>query len=331
MADSVNAAFNKFMTETVNLDGTRTRSARASREWLLDQIAFFQADATFPISFEDYDIAYGSFARRTKIRPLDDIDQMIGLHAQSSSYNTYSDRIEITVTPEGNLKPFCNEGTNTLNSIKVINKFIQKLASVPQYSAADLKRNGAAAVLSLKSYDWCFDIVPCFMTTQEFDGRTYFLIPDGKGNWMKTDPRIDRDRVTRINQAHGGNVLNVVRAIKYWQGRATMPSMNSYLIEAIVLAYYDNRTTVASKFVDVEIGPVLEYLSRAVHDFVWDPKGIQGDINDVSYDDRVKIANRAAQDHQKAAEARRLETGDDHKGSIAKWGEIFGSDFPTYG
>jgi hypothetical protein len=331
MALTVNSAFDTFLSDTVNLDGGNTTSARASRDWLWDQIAAFQADSTFPISYQEYDIAFGSFARRTKIRLLDDIDMMVGLHGQGSYYSTGLAGLEIHVRSDSNLKPFCNDGTHVLNSTKLINKFIGKLASVPQYSTADLKRNGAAAVLSLKSYDWCFDIVPCFMTVQEFNGRTYYLIPNGQGNWMKTDPRIDRDRVKQINQAHEGNVLNVIRAIKYWQRRPTMPSMGPYLIEAIVLAYYDGRTAVASKYIDFEIGPVLEYFSRAIHDFVWDPKGIQDDINSVPYEDRVKISDRAAKDHQKASEARGLETAGDHKASISKWSELFGSEFPVYG
>jgi hypothetical protein len=62
-----------------------------------------------------------------------------------------------------------------------------------------------------------------------------------------------------------------------------------------------------------------------------DPKGIQGDINSLSWDDRTKISIRASTDQQRALEARQLETNKDHKGSINKWREIFGSDFPTYG
>jgi hypothetical protein len=330
MALTVNTAFEQFMFNSVNLDPAKTEKARSSRDWLFEQVRSFQSDSSFPKSYEEHDIAFGSFARRTKTRPLDDIDMMICLHAQGASYSTHPDRLEIQVNPATSLGRFCNEGTNTFNSIKIINKFIQKLALVPQYSSSALKRNGAAAVLSLKSYDWCFDIVPCFMTVQELDLRTYYLIPDGRGHWMKADPRIDRDRVKRINQAHEGNVLNVIRAIKYWNGRPTMPSMSSYLIEAIVLDFYDGRGTIASKFVDVEIAPVLKYISRAVHSIVCDPKGIQGDINSLNYDARVKIANRAAQDHRKASDARRLETTGDYQASINKWREIFGSEFPTY-
>ena len=117
MALTVNAAFNKFLSDTVNLDPKVTKEARSSRNWLFDQVGRFQSDDTFPISHSEYNTSFGSFARRTKKRPLDDIDLMIGLHGQGAYYNEFSDRIEITANPETNLKAFCNDGLNTLNSI----------------------------------------------------------------------------------------------------------------------------------------------------------------------------------------------------------------------
>lgn len=324
MALTVNAAFDEFLSNTVNLDPEETKKARKSRDWLFGQISAFQSDATFPILFPANNISFGSFARRTKRRPLDDIDLMICFHAQYASYLEYNGRIEITANANTNLKALCNENTNILNSTKVINKFISKCRDVPQYSKADLKRNGAAAVLSLVSYDWCFDIVPCFMTAEEWNGRTYYLIPDGYGNWKKTDPRIDRDRTQRINQNHDGNVLNVIKTIKYWNGRPTMPSIPRYLLETMILNYYSNRLDKASKFVDLEIPKVLEFLSTYIYCQVNDPKNIQGDINNISWDEQTKIANRAISDKQKADVARNLETNQDHEGPIQKWGEILG-------
>ena len=44
-----------------------------------------------------------------------------------------------------------------------------------------------------------------------------YLIPDGNGNWKKTDPRIDAANVTNLNQQHNGNILKVIRLAKYWQ------------------------------------------------------------------------------------------------------------------
>jgi hypothetical protein len=331
MPKTVNGAFDQFLADTVNLDPDRTESARSSRDWLYNQISSFGSDTTFPVLHLDYNINYGSFARKTKIRPLDDIDMMIGLHAQGASYwQSGVSPITVTVTASSNLTALCNGNTYTLNSIKVINKFLRKCEDVPQYSKADLKRNGSAAVLNLNSYDWSFDIVPCFMTVVELNGRNYYLIPDGSGNWKKTDPRIDRARVTDLNSAHDGHVLNVVRIIKYWNRRPTMPSMSSYLLETMILDYYSAQTVKASEYVDIEIPRVLAYITTAVHYQVNDCKGIQGNINDLSSDVRNKISARASSDKQKADVARSLEASGDHKGSIQKWGEIFGSEFPAY-
>ncbi len=168
------------------------------------------------------------------------------------------------------------------------------------------------------------------MTVIELNGHTFYLIPDGFGNWKKTDPRIDRDRTREINQKHNGNVLNIIRVIKYWNRRSTMPSIPSYLLETMILDYYADHSNIASQFVDVEIPYVLEYLSAQVFYKVNDPKRIQENINNLSWEEQTKLSNRGNLDKQKANEARSLEINDDHKGSIRKWGEIFGGEFPTY-
>ncbi len=74
MATTVIAAFNEFMKDTVNLKKADTDDARASRDWLIGKMNDFEKDDKFPVSFPAIHIAFGSFARRTKIRPLDDID-----------------------------------------------------------------------------------------------------------------------------------------------------------------------------------------------------------------------------------------------------------------
>lgn len=334
MASTVTAAFNEFLKNTVNLDPEDTKMAKSSREWLLGQVQRFPSlSDTFPNLYSEMDIHFGSFARKTKTRPLDDIDQMICLHAQGSCYWTYPDRIEITVSETATkLKALCNDGTNVLNSRKVINKFVAQLGTVSQYAKAEIKRNMEAATLKLVSYDWNFDIVPCFHTMVEpLTNRSYYLIPDGYGNWKKTDPRRDRARVSEVNQAHDGYILNVIRIMKYWNKRPTMPSMGSYLLEAMILNYYFvNRFTKASQYVDLEIPNILGHIQSAVWGSVNDPKEIQGDINTLSWDDRLKISTRAGLDYQKAVEARNLETDGKHKESIQKWGEIFGSAFPRF-
>ncbi|OOM68859.1 hypothetical protein CLOBL_52970 [Clostridium sp. BL-8] len=55
----------------------------------------------------------------------------------------------------------------------------------------------------------------------------------------------------------------------------TRPTMQSYLLENMILDYY-NTTTSCSEFVDIEIPNVLSHISSAVYNPVNDPKGIQG-------------------------------------------------------
>jgi hypothetical protein len=334
MATSVISAFNEFQKDYVNLATANSDKAITSRDWLLGQIrAFPDRDTNFPALYTERDIFFGSFARKTKKRPLDDIDIMICLHAQGGNYSETSNGIEINVADDAtSLKKLCYDNTNILNSRKIVNKFVSLLSGVPQYDKAEIKRNQEGATLKLTSYDWNFDIVPCFYTTEDYLGRTYYLIPDGAGDWKKTDPRKDRDRVQSTNKRHDGNVLNAIRILKYWNRRSTMPSMGSYLIENMILDFYDSLlASSASEYVDLEIPKLLLHIRDNVFGEVRDPKGIQGNINNLSSEEKSKIWDRANSDYYKALEARQLESDENHRGSINKWGEIFGGDFPKYG
>ncbi len=334
MATTVIQAFDEFLDDKVDLDPTETKKARASRDWLIEQIhALATRVEDFPSLYTEKDIAFGSFARGTKIRELDDIDLMIGIHAQGAKYTSYSDPIQIVVpdTPTP-LQRYCNAGTHILNSRMVINKFVSALSDVPQYRQAEMKRTLEAATLNLTSYTWCFDIVPCFFTTPEADGREFYLIPDGYGNWKKTDPRKDRDVVGTLNRTHSGNMLKAIRVMKFWNRRRTAPAMSSYLFETLLLRYYLDRIySTASKWVDVDIPGLLDHISTSVTGPIIDLKGIQGDINALSVTDREKISLKALQDRVVALEARIAETKQDQQESIRKWGQVFGPQFPAYG
>jgi hypothetical protein len=331
MAMHVNDAFDEFISDKVNLDINIVNKARTSRDWLIEKIAMFPNNYEFPKLYADKNIFFGSFARKTKKRELDDIDIMIALHAQGSLYNEYHDHIEIIVCDESvGLLALCNPNTNTLNSIKVLNKLKNCIGQIAQYSQADIGRDHEAVVLSLNSYSWSFDIVPCFFTTEDYRNNTYYLIPNGQGHWKKTDPRLDRERVSTINQKHGGNVLNVIRLCKYWNKRPTMPSIPSYMFENMILDYYDSIMMKDSYYLDLEFRQVVNYIKHAIYNPVWDPKKIQGDLNNIGTIDRIKISQRAERDFNIANQAWEYETSGDHKKAIDNWRTIFGSEFPSF-
>lgn len=331
MATNVKNAFNEFLKEKVNLDPNNTKIARSSRDWLIGNIRAFEDADDFPLLFSARHIYFGSFARKTKIRELDDIDIMIAISAQGGTYYEYSyDDIEVSITVDSKgLKNLCDDNTLNLNSRKVINKFIDNLKKVHQYENAVISRNLEAATLKLKSYTWNFDIVPCFYTKPDAFGKEYYLIPNGSGKWKRTDPRIDRERVSKINQKCNGNVLNVIRIMKYWNRRPTMPSIGSYCLETMILNYYERKAT-CSEYVDIEIPSLLYYLAEKIREEIPDFKNIQGNLNNLSIEEQLKISERALLDCKKAMAAISLEDKKDYKASINIWKKIFGNSYPDW-
>ncbi|MCZ8196948.1 MAG: hypothetical protein O9267_05035 [Flavobacterium sp.] len=332
MATTVYNAFNTFMKDIVRLDDERNSVAKKSKNNLLTEIQKFPSDGKFLDFYTEYmSIDYGSFSRKTKIRPLDDIDLMIVLHAQGNWREEIVGGYRIRVRQEANKQlTLCNPGTDVLNSIKVINKFKEYLANVPSYKKADIKRNQEAVTLELNSYEWVYDIVPCFQTAPDNFGTTFFLIPDGSGNWKATDPRIDKNRTLNINSKQQVSVHDIIRIMKYWTKRPTASTMGSYFLECMILNYYDTANVNSSTYVYKELPNLFAYVYHQIHKSLNDPKGFQGDLNTLTWSERNSIQERAKLDYNRSKEALDFETNGKPKESIEKWGEIFGSEFPTY-
>lgn len=232
MATTVNGAFEEFMRDIVNLDKDIVSAARISRDNLLSNIAEFSEEDGFFTLCSEYNEHFGSFARKTKCRKLDDIDLMIGISANAATYNSEDpwNNVRIYASTDDPAQNACMRSDGTLNSTQVSNKFKKMLENVREYSRSEIRRNGEAIVLNLKSKEWSFDIVPCFRTVTEYDGRNYYLIPNGNGNWEKTDPRKDKEHVTNSNQNKGGHVLELIRLVKKWNKVKNAPTIPSYLL-----------------------------------------------------------------------------------------------------
>lgn len=327
MATTVNNAFLEFMKNSVNLDSEKTKTARISRDNLINNIKGFDGCDEFFQIYDDRNLRFGSFERKTKIRPIDDIDLMICLSAEGRrTYFESNNTIYINTSDTEADKSLITLGTSQINSTKVINRFINKMSELSDYSKSEMHKNQEAATLKLKSYTWNFDIVPCFYTTADF-----YLIPDGAGNWKKTDPRIDNERTTSINKKYNGKLLELIRLIKYWNNRKVTIRIGSYLLECMILNRYENKSSNEHWWIDLEFRDTMNYLSSTILSDVNDPKGIQGNINNFDSEDRKKISDALFTAYKRAQEAVEFEANDyNQKKSITKWREIFGSEFPKY-
>lgn len=326
MAKTVDAAFKEFHSDTVNLNPDRTTKANSSRDWLWDQLNSLDSkeNLDYPFKYKDNHIIFGSFARKTKIRELDDIDIMFCFTANGATY-IQSGQTYYIQTPNAGERLKKLSDNNILNSRKVVNKVKNSLSEIEHYKSADLHSRGEAATLNLQSYEWVFDIVPCFYTDTNL-----YLIPDGNGNWKATDPRIDQSLVTSTNQNYDGKALQLIRTLKYWNRHNSSHTIGSYLYEQLVINFLNSKSEV-SNYIDFDIRDFFNYLSIHIFYSVNDPKGIQGNLNMLSFDQQNSISDKAIWAYSKANEAISAETKEqDQEKSINKWREIFGSKYPQY-
>lgn len=332
MAKTVNGAFDEFRRDYVDLDPDVVSAARASRDNLLENIKEFDDKDNFFDLCQNFDLHFGSFSRKTKCRELNDIDLMIGIAASYATYNNNDeyDNVHITVGNNSAQKE-CANSDGTLNSTLVLNRFKKELSKLRDYSRSDIKRDHEAITLNLISKDWSFDIVPCFHTVKESDGRDYYLIPNGNGNWKKTEPRIEQDRVTQLSKKHNGKVRDTIRLVKYWNKRGKMPTVTSYVLETMILDYFENIDS-CSDYIDLRFRDVLEYIKSYIYYPVYDSKKIEGNINSLTLDEQVALSTRASIDYEKVKMAVSAELNEkDTAKSIRIWRSLFGDDFPTYG
>ncbi|QDP86739.1 nucleotidyltransferase (plasmid) [Chryseobacterium sp. SNU WT5] len=327
MATTVISSFTEFHLDKVNIASDRSTKAKSSRDWLWGKLNKLDEDAElkFPFHFEEKNLNYGSFVRKTKIRELDDIDIMFCLKGNGAYYSKNGDIYTIHTEDAGErLKFLSNE--DTLNSRRVVNKLKSALGNIEHYKSADLHNRGEAVTLSLQSYEWVFDVVPCFHTDTNL-----YLIPDGNGNFKATDPRIDQSLVTETNQNYSGRLLQLIRTIKIWKNENSVNSIGSYLLEQYVINYTKNKIDL-SEYIDYDLRDFFKYFETEIFSSVWDPKNIQGNLNQLSYSEKESISEQARLAHDKAVDAISAEIDNkDQEKSINKWREIFGDKFPQYG
>lgn len=328
MPYTVNTCFEKFRKEVVDLDPEQTKTARASRDFVYKNIGILFQKGLLPRLYPVMNLNFGSFERKTKQSKLDDIDLMVCYNGIGGSYSTEINNRLYRIVFDKSIPVIkdCLEEDGTLNSRKVVNQLIKALDQVEHYSNAEMHRDHEAARLQLSSYPWNFDIVPCFYTTQQF-----YLIPDGQGNWKNTDPRIDRARVLKNDFKNQNLATPLIRLMKYWKELKWGDAVSSYMFEQMVLDYLESIPVLMAHSWQVRVLNVFGYLRTAIKNPVMDPKGIQGDLNELDGETRNKLSLSAFTSSLSAAQAIEFERNGETQKAINQWKLVFGDQFPDYG
>jgi hypothetical protein len=187
-----------------------------------------------PISY----FMFGSIARKTKIKPLDDVDIMYVVGTaikQGESENHTLSECSIKFGEEK-----CEPNTNNISSLILLNDI--KAAIKESYSKSEVRRNQEVVNVYLASYGVGFDIVPAFIITN----MDYYLIPRGHGfhNWKKTNPAKGMELFNRVNNRHKYLVRDTLKIIKYWFQKKNIVTPGSYHLECVLCYAFDNSILV---------------------------------------------------------------------------------------
>lgn len=333
MPYTVAVSFNEFSKNIVDLDSGVTGIARASRGFLISQLESLpEKIAGFPPLTGRFQ-NYGSFERKTKIRELDDIDLLVILDGNDTVPRPQPDYVYYLrlSSEEAPLYRFKDDGFDFVNSTKILNRIRDSLKEVTHYEKAGIKRTEQAVTLKLSSYPWAYDIVPAVEIPDGNSGADgCYLIPDGKGNWIRTDPRRDAKALEPLRKEHSGYFLKVMRLLKFWNRLRT--KLPSYYFETIVCKVLSQ----AARFTDEPIPNAIKHFFAAAPTGILqacpDPKGLGPDLDEkIDSTKKNSVVKELLEADKNAGQAIAHKIKGDHEKAIYCWRQVFGNSFPAHG
>ncbi|WP_392466831.1 hypothetical protein ACF3NS_14095 [Arsenicicoccus cauae] len=241
----------------------------------------------------------GSFARRTMLKPLKDVD-IVCLLPQ--------DTLDALRGPDG--------PGNAMESFKAP---IEARWPEVEFDAGD-KAAGKAVRVTLPGVDFTIDLVPAF----DQDGDHVLIGDRFEGTWEPSNTRIQLKRVSQRNQDTGGRFVHHVREAKeLTQHHEQLDFISGIVVES--LAYQ----AMSRKEPDQDaVARFLDHAKDAVKGPVIEPAGDDDVTAKWTSEQRqtaVRVYGHAA---ERAMEARALERAGDVSAAVDVWHSLFGDAFP---
>ncbi|GGO33937.1 hypothetical protein [Deinococcus humi] len=332
MAWTVYGAFCQFRDEVVDLPPELTEKARLSLYSITTRVAeLAEQKSDFPrLGAEP--LVYGSFARKTQCQPLDDLDLLVVLEPGSARPTSIRrDRFGFDLeASRGPLARFTGAFLDDVNSRSVLDAIRNEIKGLRDLEVESVDRRLQAVRLKLDFYDWNFDLVPAVPVVK--DGMTqHYLIPNGNGDWWRTDPRADADRLTAALNRHGKAFLSLVRLVKYWNA-TQKPRLGSYHLETLVANVMQDKGKMYTLDLPELLARCFGRLTDAVFQPCPDPKGLGPDLDlGVDWLRRTQISENASWAAYFTEIALEYDKDGETEDAFGAWRDVFGKAFPSYG
>lgn len=255
------------LVQNISLSRDSIDNVTNAKEYLLKNIVSYSNDNTFP-SLKEYRLI-GSYKRRTKIDPLDDVDILLVLGSGYYQGNNWH-------IIDNCSYPFSDEDKDengNISSVKILNTLRKMLLET--YPRSEIKRNNEVVNVYLSSYDVGFDLVPSFY----YKNVDYFLIPAGSNStkWKMTNPIKDELILDEINRNNGNKIKDIIKIAKQFFRYKRIPSLRSYHLESC--AYYIFDKIKGNHSLSEYLSYFYKNLDSNYLNGCKDPTGISGDLS----------------------------------------------------
>jgi hypothetical protein len=167
------------------------------------------------------------------------------------------------------------------------------------------------------------DVTPCL--PRKGGG---FLMPDGKGGWMATNPPYHTQFMDDANRDHDWDLKPLVRLLKWWN-IANGHHLRSFHLELMV-ERIQRGSTIGSH--PAEVAYTLKRLPALVQKPFSDPWPDGNRVDDyLSADARDKVVGMLENDAKRAQEAEVYRDAGKSKAAFERWEVIYRHTFPAYG
>lgn len=235
----------------------------------------------------------GSAAKRTIIRPIDDVDILAQFDNAHNAFDLYK-----------------------YDSRKFLYRVREGLAG----KRIETVGSRGQAVRLFYATGGHVDIAPVFGLA---DGGYY--LPSGGGGWISTDPFAGRDWFLKRNAELGYNLRPLVQLLKKWN-RAHSLRMRSFHLETVAAAMFAKLGSNHRQNLSVFFASLERHLA------VNDPGGHSGRLDGYLTATALQgLLVQAATQNTRVAQALVAEAKGDHKEAIRLWTIVLGSEFPSYG
>ncbi len=213
-----------------------------------------------------------SYARSTKIDPIDDLDIFFNIKFSNTEIKntdkwililtkiwTYdSHQLKNYTVFDDKLKRYI------ISPIQLINH-IWKIIKETYISTNEQNRNWECYTVYLSSYNLTIDCVPYAWVTEQ----DYNLIPKWWNNlyWKKTNPKKDQEIIQETDNLYNWKLKWIIKVMKYWnKNKNTSKKIKSYILECLIYYAFQKKCNKNMNYVEL-LKNTIEYIYNNIENY----------------------------------------------------------------